>query len=88
MMDVAPLTCKNKCANAEFFSYDNGKVLEELAFVDFIVFGKWNYDVRSSTPEAKEEYLDYVYTFRDFCKANNIRYHVKSETLKFIGEVL
>jgi DNA repair photolyase len=63
-------------------------VLEDNAFVDFIIFGKWNYDARASTPEAKLEYKEYVDIFRDFCKSHNIRSHVKSETLKFIGETL
>lgn len=61
--------------------------LEELAFwgVDFIVFGKWNYDQRASTPEARNEYRGYIEVLMDFCKSNGIRLHVKSETLDFIN---
>ena len=53
---------------------------------DFIIFGKWNYNVVASTPAARAEYKDSVDVFRDFCKAQGIRFHVKSETLKFIGK--
>jgi len=60
-------------------------LLEELKFVKFIIFGKWNYDKRAGTEEAKKEYIENVFTFRDFCKNNGIRYHVKSDTLKFCG---
>lgn len=61
-------------------------LLEELKFwgIDLIVFGKWNYDKRSNTHDAKHEYADNITTLRDFCKSNNIRLHIKSTTLKFV----
>lgn len=61
-------------------------LLEELNFVDLIVFGKWNYDARARTEEARIEYAEKVMVLRDFCKSHNIRLHVKSETLRFIGQ--
>lgn len=61
-------------------------LLEELKFVDLIIFGKWNYDPRAKTPEARAEYTGLVQAFKYFCLNNNIRYHVKSDTLKFINE--
>jgi DNA repair photolyase len=62
-------------------------LLEELKFfdVDLIVFGKWNYDKRASTPQARQEYSQNIDTLRDFCKSNNIRLHIKSDTLKFVA---
>jgi DNA repair photolyase len=62
-------------------------LLEELkaSEVNLIVFGKWNYDKRASTEQAKQEYTDNIDILTDFCKSNNIRLHVKSETLAFIG---
>jgi DNA repair photolyase len=63
-------------------------LLEELNFVDLIVFGKWNYDPRARTEEARRDYAENVQVLTDFCKSNNIRLHVKSETLKFIGLML
>ena len=59
---------------------------EELAtnYVDFIIFGKWNYDKRARTEKAKQEYAEIVPQFIDFCNEHGIRYHIKSDTLKFI----
>jgi DNA repair photolyase len=58
-------------------------LLEKLKFVDLILFGKWNYDARASTFLARQEYRSDVLTIRDFCKSNNIRLHVKAETMEF-----
>jgi len=60
---------------------------EELSdnFVDFIVFGKWNYDKRASTEKARQEYATIVPQFIDFCNDYGIRYHIKSDTLSFIN---
>jgi organic radical activating enzyme len=61
------------------------KVLESLKFLDFIIFGKWNYDERANDLEAREFYLEIIPQFVDWCKSNKIRYHVKSDTLQFAG---
>ena len=61
-------------------------VLEPLHFLDLIVFGKWNYDRRASTDLARLDYIRDIAILRDFCKENSIRLHIKSDTLKFIGE--
>ena len=60
---------------------------EELAvnLVDFIIFGKWNYDKRAKTEKARQEYAEIVPQFIDFCKDYGIRYHIKSDTINFIG---
>ena len=60
------------------------EVLQKLHFVDFLILGKWNYDKRSSTKEARAYYRDAVHTFRDFCAEHGIRNHVKVGTLKFV----
>ena len=54
--------------------------LDLLDFVDFLIFGKWNYDKRANAPEAKEFYKQAAVDFVDFCKGHGIRYHVKSDT--------
>jgi len=59
-------------------------LLEELNFVDLIVFGKWNYSKLASTEQARLEYAENVQVLEDFCKSNNIRVHVKSDTRRFI----
>lgn len=69
------------------FEQDIITVLEAVKFVDFIILGKWNYDKRANTPEARAFYQKAIKTFRAFCKYHNIRYHIKSDTLKFIGEI-
>ncbi len=58
--------------------------LHELE-VDAIIFGKWNYDPRASTPKAREEYAMLVDAFTDFCKDHDITHKIKADTLKFIG---
>jgi len=59
-------------------------LLEELNFVDLIIYGMWNYDARARTQEARGEYAENIQVLTDFCKSNNVRMHVKSDTLKFI----
>lgn len=54
---------------------------------ELIVFGKWNYDKRANTKEAKVFYQITIAAFREFCERNKIKLHVKSDTLKFIGEL-
>lgn len=58
--------------------------LDALRFVDFAIFGTWNYDAGTKTPEAKEFYKKAVDEFQDFCKSHGIRSWVKTDTLKFI----
>ena len=68
----------------KIFKQDIIKVLEAIKFVDFIIFGKWNYDRRANTEEARIDYADNVEVLRDFGHSNNIRLHIKSDTLHFI----
>lgn len=60
------------------------KFWESINFVDFIIFGKWNYNKKASTPESRDYYSETVPKFIDFCNDHGIRYHVKSETMDFI----
>jgi len=61
-------------------------LLEAVSFVDFIIFGKLNYDKRANTEEARLFYRATVAEFEDFCKAHGIRHWVKSDTRKFCEE--
>jgi len=61
------------------------ELLEGLKFVDLIVFGKWNYDPRARTEEARKDYAADIEILTDFCKSNNIRYHIKSDTVDFVA---
>lgn len=61
-------------------------LLDELTFVDLIVFGVWNYDARARTIEAIHDYKENVAVLKDFCKSNGIRAHIKSDTLRLVEE--
>ena len=58
-------------------------VLKKISFVDKIIFGKLNYNVRSSQFRgSKEFYQDCASTVIEFCKDNRIEYHIKYGTQK------
>jgi len=75
---LEPLPCP------EIWEQDVLETLQHLDFVDFLILGKWNYDARSSTKEARAYYRDAVNTFRDFCIEHGIRHYIKVGTLKFV----
>ena len=73
----------------DIFPYDMREIKvfwEELAAscVDFIIFGKWNYDKRARTKKAQSEYAEIVPQFIDFCNDYGVRYHIKSDTMKLV----
>lgn len=57
-------------------------LLEALEFVDFIIFGKLNYDIRG---KDRTFYMKAVRVFEEFCIEHGIRYAVKPGTLRYIG---
>ncbi|HDL02443.1 MAG TPA: radical SAM protein [Candidatus Pacearchaeota archaeon] len=62
---------------------DLKNILEELKFVDKIVFGKLNYNcVSSNFPNNKEFYEDCANVVETFCKKNKIKCHIKFGTKK------
>ena len=76
---LEPLPCP------EIWSQNVFDVLRELQFVDFLILGKWNYDLRADTLEAREYYRGAVNAFREFCAEHGIRHYIKTDTLRFIG---
>ena len=64
------------------FKQDFQELLESVSFVDFAVFGRWNYDKRANTNEARAFYLEKAIEFQNFCASRGIRYHVKSDVLR------
>ena len=69
------------------YKQDDREFWESINFVDFIIFGRWNYNPLSRTEKAHRYYADTVPMFIDFCKDYGIRYHVKETTMKFIKGV-
>jgi DNA repair photolyase len=59
---------------------DVGKILEELSFVDRIVFGKLNYNGSERVARYIGFYGEESRTVVDFCVAHGIEYHIKSGT--------
>ena len=56
-------------------------LLEEIAFVDYIVFGRWNYNKNiSSFSDHKSFYNKQCEIIEKFCKDNNIKLHIKDKT--------
>jgi len=60
------------------------KLLSKINFVDFMIFGKWNYD---KTTNDKEFYKKMVIIFKRYCEETGIRYFIKKDTLNFIGDI-
>lgn len=78
---IEPCPCRG------VWTQDITHLLEALQFADLMILGKWNYDPRARTDEAREHYGQIVNTFRGFCNENGIRHYIKKDTLDFIGEV-
>lgn len=66
------------------YKQDDHAFWENINFVDFIIFGIWNYNSLARTEEARRYYAETVPKFIDFCKDHGIRYHVKAKTMEFI----
>ena len=59
------------------------KILREISFVDNIIFGKLNYNVKSSSfIDNKDFYEEQARIVEKFCKIKRIKYHIKYGTKK------
>jgi len=62
---------------------DLQKILREISFVDKIIFGKLNYNVKSSQFSVNGDfYHNCAETVIEFCKNKGIEYHIKYGTQK------
>lgn len=62
---------------------DLRKILKEVSFVDKIIFGKLNYNVESTQFGYNGDfYHSCAETVIEFCRENNIEYHIKYGTRK------
>lgn len=60
---------------------DLSKILDQISFVDKIIFGKLNYNVQSTNFQGSENfYQDCANNVIDFCKSQDIEYHIKYGT--------
>ncbi|VVB83496.1 Radical SAM superfamily protein [uncultured archaeon] len=58
-------------------------ILNEISFVDNIIFGKLNYNCNSTNfPKSEEFYDTCAKIVEKFCKLNSIKYHIKYGTKK------
>lgn len=59
------------------------RILQEISFVDNIIFGKLNYSVESSAFEGNEDFYEKCASIiESFCKARGIKHHIKYGTKK------
>ena len=57
------------------------RMLEEISFVDKVVFGKLNYNIKSrQSNDSKRFYENCANTVIGFCRNNGIEYHIKNGT--------
>ncbi|MFH1594047.1 MAG: radical SAM protein, partial [Candidatus Omnitrophota bacterium] len=60
---------------------DLNEILEAVSFVDRIIFGRLNYNVKSSEFKyTKEFYNSSAASVVKFCRKNGIDYHIKHGT--------
>jgi len=61
-------------------------LLNAISFVDLIVKGRWRYDKRATTKEAVQAYIRIFDEVTEFCKAHDIIFHPKAETMNFLNK--
>lgn len=62
---------------------DLSEILEKISFVDKIIFGKLNYNVRvSDSRDNNDFYNNCANAVIDFCEKNKIEHHIKYGTKK------
>lgn len=57
------------------------EILERISFVDYIVFGRLNYNTKvKEYPNYQQFYEDMANLVEDFCKKKGIKFHIKEGT--------
>lgn len=65
-----------------FIKQEIDEILDQIKFVDKIVFGKWNYNgITRYFKDYKEFYNETSYRVISFCKDNGIDCHIKKGTI-------
>ena len=59
------------------------EVLEAIRFADKIIFGRMNYNRKvTEYKDYQEYYREMTYLVTDFCRRNNIEWHIKQGTIR------
>lgn len=75
-VSVEPYPTPNMCEQ------DLAQILEEISFVDKIIFGRIHYNkVATTYKQHKEFFNNAAHQVIEFCEARNIAYHIKNKTL-------
>lgn len=75
-VSIEPYPTPNICKQ------DLMEILREIDFVDYIVFGRLNYNKKVSDYKGYKKFFnDSAKTVIDFCETNKIRYHIKDGTI-------
>ena len=72
------------CPPPTIWEQDIKELLRAISFANLIIKGRWQYDKRASSEEAKKAYVRIMGEVADFCKSRKIRLHIKSETKEFL----
>ena len=61
---------------------DLGEILEEISFVDKIIFGRMNYNKEVTSYKKHKYYFnDLAKQVVEYCDSHNIEYHIKDGTI-------
>lgn len=72
------------CPPPTIWEQDIAELLSAISFVDLIIKGRWRYDKRASTEEARRAYVQIFAEVSEFCEKQRIEFYPKSETLNFL----
>ena len=65
-----------------FIEQDLNEILNQISFVDKIIFGRLNYNAKVSQYKGYKEFFNNMAKFViDYCKANKKKYHIKEGTI-------
>ena len=79
--------CMEPYPTPNIMKQDLREILHEVAFVDTIVFGRWNYNSKvSGFIHRKQFYNSMANEVVRFCTKNSIDVYVKGKTIEDVGE--
>jgi hypothetical protein len=82
-VSIEPYPCKETLVKYHIPYHPLSELLEKIDFVDFIVFGKWNYITINNKKHAMNDYRLNIEELKPFCEDHDIRLHIKTETMSY-----